>query len=103
VVVSRRHSFLILQRIESAGRGCDRAGFGVVGHIGGRFLLAGGSVSAAFRTRNLIFVAAAIMAIALYLASRRALLSQSRLLDLGLVFYVTGYRAVRRRRGGIRG
>ena len=70
------------------------SGFGVLGHIGGRFLLAGGSVSAAFRPRDLIFVAAAIMGIAMYVAWRRALVSQSRLLDLGLVFYVTGALAV---------
>jgi len=36
------------------------AGFGVVGHFGGRFLLASGSVSAAFHPRDLIFVAVAI-------------------------------------------
>src|SRR4029453_10487807 len=70
------------------------SGFGVVGHIGRRFLLAGGSVSAAFRPRDLIFVAAAIMGIAMYVAWRRALVSQTRLLDLGLVFYVTGALAV---------
>src|SRR5262245_39838922 len=66
------------------------AGFGVLGHFGGRFLLAGGSVSAAFHPRDLIFVAAAVMGVALYAVSRRGLLSQSRLLDAGLVFYVVG-------------
>src|SRR5215813_5832763 len=66
------------------------AGFGVLGHFGGRFLLAGGSASAAFRPWDLIFVAAAIMGIGLYIASRRGLVSHSRLLDLGLVFYVVG-------------
>jgi len=70
------------------------AGFGVVGHFGGRFLLASSSVSAAFHPRDLIFVAVAIMGIALYVASRRGLLSHARMLDLGLVFYVAGALAV---------
>jgi len=65
------------------------AGFGVLGHFGGRFLLAGGSVSATFHSRDLIFVVAACMGCALYVVSRRELLSQTRLLDMGLVFYVT--------------
>src|SRR5262245_19602227 len=65
------------------------AGFGVLGHFGGRFLLAGGPVTATFRPKDVIFVATAIMGGALYVLSRRGVSSPARLLDAGLVFYVT--------------
>src|SRR5262245_10915698 len=94
-VSSRLSSTLPPELVTEAARrlgwlGALYAGFGVLGHFGGRFLLAGGSVSATFRLQDLFFVAAAIMGCVLYVASRRGFLSQARLLDAGLVFYVAG-------------
>src|SRR5215510_5793434 len=63
---------------------------GVFGHVANRVILAGHSVGTAFRPADLFFVATAIMGIALYIVSRRGRVSLTRLLDLGLVFYVAG-------------
>jgi len=92
---SRQSSTLPPELVVEASRrlgwlGALFAGFGVLGQFGGRVLLASGSASAAFRLQDLLFIAAVVMGIALYVLSRRTLVSPARLLDVGLVFYVVG-------------
>ena len=64
---------------------------GLVAHFGSRALLTPeGPIRVTVHASDLPFLAAAALAFALYVASRRQLLSQSRLLDLGLIFQVVG-------------
>src|SRR5262245_3143176 len=64
---------------------------GLVAHFGSRALLTPeGPIRVTVHASDLPFLAAATLALGLYVASRRNLFSQSRMLDLGLVFQVFG-------------
>jgi serine/threonine-protein kinase len=67
------------------------AGPGFLAHFGTRAILVSvGLLDAGLGIHDLLFLVAASLGVAIFVSSRRRLLSQKRLLDLGLVFYVAG-------------
>jgi len=65
-------------------------GVGLVGHFGGRAIMSDGPMRLTFQNADLPFVAAAVLGLALYVIWRFDLVSQKRLLELGLAFQVAG-------------
>ena len=67
------------------------AGPGALAHFGTRALLASaGILDAGFRVHDLLFLVAASLGVALFVISQLRLVSQTRLIDLGLAFYIAG-------------